>query len=71
VAQFFYLYRNMLYLRRRFVGPHAYVSGLVRFSLDVTKLVYRRQWKKAGIAARGILAGLTFNPRPPQPPAAS
>lgn len=70
VAQFFYLYRNMLYLRRRFVGPHAYVAGLVRFSMDVSKLAYRREWKKASIAARGILAGLTFNPRPPAPPEA-
>ncbi|MET0286482.1 MAG: glycosyltransferase [Polyangiales bacterium] len=68
VQQFYYLYRNMLYLRRRFVGPHAYVSGIVRFSTDVSRLAWRGQWKKASIAARGILAGLTFNPRPPAPP---
>jgi dTDP-4-dehydrorhamnose reductase len=68
VEQFYYLYRNMLYLRRRFVGPHAYLSGLARFSLDVSKLVKQREWKKARIAVRGIIAGITFNPQPPAPP---
>ncbi|HEY6880589.1 MAG TPA: glycosyltransferase [Polyangiales bacterium] len=69
IQQFYYLYRNMLYLRRRFIGPHAYLSGIARFSLDVTQLLRQREWSKARIAVRGILAGLTFNPQPPAPPA--
>jgi GT2 family glycosyltransferase len=68
IQNFYYLYRNMLYLRRRFVGPHAYLSGIARFMLDATQLARSGQWHKAKIALRGTLAGMTFNPRPPAPP---
>jgi GT2 family glycosyltransferase len=67
VPNFYYLYRNTLYLRRRFIGPHAYLSGIARYMIDVSKLAKAGKWHKAGIALRGTLAGVTFNPRPPAP----
>jgi GT2 family glycosyltransferase len=67
IAYFYYLYRNTLYLRRRFIGPHAYLSGVARYMLDVSKLAATGKFRKASIALRGTLAGLTFTPRPPAP----
>lgn len=65
VPNFYYLYRNTLYLRRRFIGRHAYVSGIVRYLVDAYTLARQGKWLKAKIALRGTLAGMTFRPRPP------
>jgi GT2 family glycosyltransferase len=67
VLNYYYLYRNTLYLRRRFIGQHAYVSGIVRYFLDACTLARQGKWHKAKIAVRGTLAGMIFSPRPPGP----
>lgn len=63
VPNFYYLYRNSLYVRRRYVGMHAYVNGIVRGLVEVTKLAASGKWKKAQIALRGTAAGIVFNPK--------
>jgi GT2 family glycosyltransferase len=65
VPNYFYLYRNRLYIWRRFDGKQAYLSGIIRQALDVSKLAATGKWQKAGIALRGTIAGLTFKPKPP------
>lgn len=62
VRRFYYLYRNQLYIRRRFTGRPGFLIGLARAALEVSKLLRSGRWMKASIALRGTLAGLTFNP---------
>jgi dTDP-4-dehydrorhamnose reductase len=62
VRRFYYLYRNQLYIRKRFIGRHAFLIGIARSALEVSRLLRSGRWKKASIALRGTLAGLTFNP---------
>jgi GT2 family glycosyltransferase len=67
VPNFYYLYRNQMYVRRRYMGLHAYANGLVRGLFEATRLVANGDWWKAQIALRGTVAGLTFNPKVPLP----
>lgn len=67
VPNFYYLYRNQMYVRRRYMGLHAYANGLVRGLFETGRLVARGDFWKAQIALRGTIAGLTFNPKVPQP----
>jgi GT2 family glycosyltransferase len=67
VPNFYYLYRNSLYVRRRYIGMHAYFNGVVRGLVEVTKLAAGGKWKKAEIALRGTAAGIVFNPKPVPP----
>ena len=76
VPNFYYLYRNQLFVRRKYMGMHAFTNGIVRFLLESSKLVAHGDFWKAQIALRGTLAGVVFNPktpwpngRPPQAPA--
>jgi len=69
VPNFYYLYRNELFMRRRFIGMHAYLNGIARAAVEVTRLASAGDWRKAQIALRGTLAGMVFNPKPPAPPA--
>lgn len=64
VPNFYYLYRNMLYVRRRYVGVHAYVNGIVRGLVETAQLASKGKFKKAQIALRGTAAGVVFNPKP-------
>lgn len=67
VPNFYYLYRNMLYVRRRYVGPHAYFNGIVRGLLETAQLAAAGKFWKAQIALRGIAAGIVFNPKSETP----
>jgi GT2 family glycosyltransferase len=67
VPNFYYLYRNMLYVRRKYMGTHAYTNGIARFLLESSKLVAHGDLWKAQIALRGTLAGIVFNPKTPWP----
>ena len=67
VPNFYYLYRNQLYVRRRYMGIHAYANGIIRFGLDSAKLLAKGKLWKAQIALRGTLAGVVFNPKTPYP----
>jgi GT2 family glycosyltransferase len=67
VPNFYYLYRNQMYVRRRYMGLHAYANGLVRGLFEASRLVAGGDWWKAQIALRGTVAGLTFNPKVPLP----
>ncbi len=67
VPNFFYLYRNSLYVRRKYIGYHAYFNGIVRDLLEVTKLAANGEWRKAEIALRGTAAGIVFNPKSVRP----
>jgi dTDP-4-dehydrorhamnose reductase len=67
VPNFYYLYRNQLFVRRKYMGVHAYANGIVRFLLDSTRLAARGQLWKAQIALRGTMAGIVFNPKTPWP----
>ena len=69
VPNFYYLYRNSLYVRRRYVGMHAYVNGIVRGLVEATRLAAAGKFKKANIALRGTAAGIVFNPKHVGPPA--
>jgi dTDP-4-dehydrorhamnose reductase len=64
VPNFYYLYRNMLYVRRRYVGVHAYVNGIIRGLVETAQLASKGKFKKAQIALRGTAAGVVFNPKP-------
>ena len=64
VPNFYYLYRNMLYVRRRYVGPHAYFNGIVRGLVEATQLAAAGKFWKAQIALRGVAAGIVWNPKP-------
>lgn len=64
IPNFYYWYRNTLYVRRRFLGPPALLGGLGRAAKELTTLVKARDWTKAGIVARGTLAGLLYRPKP-------
>jgi GT2 family glycosyltransferase len=68
VPNFYYLYRNMVYVRRRYVGVHAYVNGIVRGVLEASQLAVSGKWWKAQIALRGTMAGVVFNPKVPSLP---
>lgn len=67
VPNFYYLYRNQLFVRRKYMGMHAYANGIVRFLLDTSKLVAGGKLWKAQIALRGTMAGIVFNPKTPWP----
>jgi dTDP-4-dehydrorhamnose reductase len=67
VPNFYYLYRNMLYVRRRYMGPHAYFNGIVRGVLEAGQLAATGKFWKAQIALRGVAAGIVFNPKPVVP----
>jgi GT2 family glycosyltransferase len=67
IPNFYYLYRNMLYVRRRFMGPHAYVNGIIRGLLEAGQLAAAGKFWKAQIALRGVAAGIVFNPKPEAP----
>lgn len=67
VPNFYYLYRNQMYVRRRYMGLHAYANGLVRGLFEASRLIAHGDWWKAQIAVRGTIAGLTFNPKVPLP----
>jgi dTDP-4-dehydrorhamnose reductase len=67
VPNFYYLYRNQLFVRRKYMGIHAYGNGIIRFLLDTSKLVARGELWKAQIALRGTMAGIVFNPKTPWP----
>lgn len=67
VPNFYYLYRNQLFVRRRYMGVHAYANGIIRFLLDSTRLLAHGDVWKAQIALRGTMAGIVFNPKTPWP----
>jgi dTDP-4-dehydrorhamnose reductase len=67
VPNFYYLYRNQLFVRRKYMGMHAYANGIIRFLLDTSKLVAHGDLWKAQIALRGTMAGIVFNPKTPWP----
>lgn len=67
VPNFYYLYRNTLYVRRRYMGLHAWTNGIVRGLFETTRLIARGDWWKAQFALRGTLAGIAFSPRPTLP----
>jgi dTDP-4-dehydrorhamnose reductase len=67
VPNFYYLYRNQLFVRRKYMGIHAYANGIVRFLLDSTRLLAHGDLWKAQIALRGTMAGIVFNPKTPFP----
>ncbi|MEY4579360.1 MAG: hypothetical protein RL701_4063 [Pseudomonadota bacterium] len=67
VPNFYYLYRNQMYVRRRYMGLHAYANGFLRGLFETSRLVASGDWWKAQIALRGTVAGLTFNPKVPLP----
>lgn len=67
VPNFYYLYRNQMYVRRRYMGMHAYANGLVRGLFEASRLAAQGDFWKAQIALRGTVAGLTFNPKIPLP----
>jgi GT2 family glycosyltransferase len=67
VPNFYYLYRNMLYVRRRYVGPHAYVNGIARGLLETAQLVAAGKFWKAQIALRGVAAGIVWIPKDEAP----
>src|ERR1700712_1402544 len=67
VPNFYYLYRNQLFVRRRYMGIHAYANGIIRFGLDSAKLLAKGKLWKAQIALRGTVAGIVFNPKTPYP----
>jgi GT2 family glycosyltransferase len=67
VPNFYYLYRNMLYVRRRYVGPHAYFNGIVRGLVEASQLAASGKFWKAQIALRGVAAGIVFNPKAEAP----
>jgi GT2 family glycosyltransferase len=67
VPNFYYLYRNQMYVRRRYMGLHAYANGLVRGLFEAARLFAHGDLWKAQIALRGTVAGLTFNPKVPLP----
>jgi len=67
IPNFYYLYRNQMYVRRRYMGLHAYANGLVRGLWETTRLVADGKLWKAQFAFRGTLAGLTFKPVIPTP----
>jgi dTDP-4-dehydrorhamnose reductase len=67
VPNFYYLYRNQLFVRRKYMGMHAYANGIIRFLLDTSKLVVHGDLWKAQIALRGTMAGIVFNPKTPYP----
>lgn len=67
VPNFYYLYRNQLFVRRKYMGIHAYANGILRFLLETSKLVAHGDLWKAQIALRGTMAGIVFNPKTPWP----
>jgi dTDP-4-dehydrorhamnose reductase len=67
VPNFYYLYRNQMYVRRRYMGVHAYFNGFVRGMFEASRLLAHGDWWKAQIALRGTVAGVTFNPKVPLP----
>jgi GT2 family glycosyltransferase len=67
VPNFYYFYRNHLYVRRRYVGLHAYTNGIIRGLVEASRLVAHGDFWKAQIALRGTMAGITFNPKPTPP----
>jgi dTDP-4-dehydrorhamnose reductase len=67
VPNFYYLYRNQLFVRRKYMGMHAYANGIIRFLLDTSKLAAHGDLWKAQIALRGTVAGIVFNPKTPWP----
>ena len=67
VPNFYYLYRNVLFVRRRYMGFHAYTNGILRGLLESGQLAAHGDFWKAQFALRGTMAGITFNPRIPLP----
>jgi len=67
VPNFYYLYRNQMFVRRRYMSAHAYVLGFFRGMWETTKLLRQGELWKAQFPLRGTLAGLTYNPKVPEP----
>ena len=67
VPSFYYLYRNVLFVRRRYVGMHAFTNGIIRGLFESSKLAMHGDFWKAQIALRGTMAGITFSPKTPRP----
>jgi len=68
--RFYYLYRNMMYIRRKYMGRHTYALFAARGLLEGSRLVARGDVKKAQYVLRGTLSGLVFKPVADRDPAA-
>jgi dTDP-4-dehydrorhamnose reductase len=64
LERFYYLYRNTMYLRRRFWPRYAYYLFIGKVVLHTFRCLGQREQpiRRAGLVLRGALAGLFFTP---------
>lgn len=63
IGNFFYFYRNNIYVLRKFGTKQARAAFLLRLVRDVVRLMSGLHIRKLFIVVRGVACGLTFSPQ--------